>query len=73
MNPDTDHPIYGSRLGVYQEKCGLDALIFVPSHDTFLADAIHENKKSTLPEAFEYVVRYHSFYPWHHGNAYTEF
>ena len=41
--------MYGSRLGVYQEKCGFDNLTFVPSHDTFMADAVAKNKKDTLP------------------------
>ena len=41
-------------------------MIFTLSHDNFLADLVKINcKKGVLPEAFEYVVRYHSFYPWH--------
>jgi inositol oxygenase len=27
--------------------------------------------KCLLPEEALYVIRYHSFYPWHSGNTYT--
>lgn len=30
-----------------------------------------KHNKVTLPEEAFYVVRYHSFYPWHHKGAYT--
>lgn len=39
------------------------------SHDEYLYQVLKHNK-STLPEEALYMVRYHSFYPWHTGEDY---
>jgi inositol oxygenase len=38
-------------------------------HDEYLYHAV----KDYVPEEAAYVIRYHSFYPWHRGGAYTQF
>jgi inositol oxygenase len=44
--------------------CGFDALKFSWSHDVYLAEVL-ERSGSTLPPEALYMIRYHSFYPWH--------
>lgn len=65
-NPDHQNPAYQSRLGVYQEGCGLDAVDLSWGHDEY----IYQVCKSYLPEEGLAMLRYHSFYPWHKEGAY---
>ncbi len=65
-NPDAAVPEYQTRLGVYQEGCGLDAVDLSWGHDEYLYQVV----KDYLPEEGQYMIRYHSFYPWHREGAY---
>lgn len=67
-NPDWDHPVYSSRLGIYAEHTGFDHVHFTWGHDEFLYRILRA--QSSLPEAALYIVRYHSFYPYHQHGAY---
>lgn len=70
-NPDEKNPKYNTRLGIYKEGCGLDALTMSWGHDEYM---YHICKRySTLPKAGLYCIRYHSFYPWHTAGEYHEF
>jgi len=69
-NPDFRHPVYSTKLGVYKQNCGLDNVTMSYGHDEYLYQVCVGNK-CLLPEEALYVIRYHSFYPWHSGNAYT--
>jgi inositol oxygenase len=75
-NPDTSHPIYGTRLGVYEEGCGLDNLVISFGHDEYLfrvlSDAITEGACSFPAEAL-HIVRYHSAYVIHTAGEYAYF
>eukprot|EP00640_Fibrocapsa_japonica_P003416 CAMPEP_0113939542 /NCGR_PEP_ID=MMETSP1339-20121228/5838_1 /TAXON_ID=94617 /ORGANISM="Fibrocapsa japonica" /LENGTH=309 /DNA_ID=CAMNT_0000943073 /DNA_START=75 /DNA_END=1004 /DNA_ORIENTATION=+ /assembly_acc=CAM_ASM_000762 len=35
-NPDFEHPIYSTKLGIYQEHCGLDKVVMSFGHDEYL-------------------------------------
>jgi inositol oxygenase len=65
-NPDTKVPEYSTRLGVYREGCGLDAVHLSWGHDEYLYHVLREH----LPEEALYVIRYHSFYAQHQARAY---
>jgi inositol oxygenase len=65
-NPDSRVPAYQSRLGVYQPGCGLSKVDLSWGHDEYLYHVM----KDYLPQEGLYMIRYHSFYPWHREGAY---
>lgn len=70
LNEDLKNPDYNTGLGIYEKGCGLDNLTMSWGHDEYLYQAV---KNSNLPDPALYMIRYHSFYPWHKESAYTEF
>jgi inositol oxygenase len=68
-NPDSARPEYQTRLGIYREGCGLDAVDLSWGHDEYL----YHVTKVYLPQEALYMIRYHSFYPWHREGEYTWF
>jgi len=70
-NPDHDHPIYGTKDGIYTPGCGMDNIMLSWGHDEYLYHIVKD--QSTLPAESLAMIRYHSFYPWHSAGAYTEF
>jgi inositol oxygenase len=76
-NPDRLHPVYSTRLGIYSEGCGLDKVHFSWSHDEYLAALLEHNEKlgrlkRPLDRRVPFIIRYHSFYPWHDLGAYND-
>ena len=65
-NPDNTDPRYNSQFGVYSEGCGLDAVNLSWGHDEY----IYQVCKDYLPLPALYMLRYHSFYPWHREGEY---
>jgi inositol oxygenase len=65
-NPDLNVPSYQTRLGIYTEGCGLDAVHLSWGHDEYLYQVV----KHHLPEEALYMIRYHSFYPAHQEGEY---
>jgi inositol oxygenase len=65
-NPDATNPAYQTRLGVYEEGCGLDKVDLSWGHDEYF----YHLAKPYLPEPALYMIRYHSFYPAHREGAY---
>ena len=65
-NPDSQNPHYQTRLGIYEEGCGLDKVQLSWGHDEY----IYHVAKDHLPEEGLYMLRYHSFYPAHREGAY---
>jgi inositol oxygenase len=65
-NPDSEDPRYRTPLGVYEEGCGLDKVDLSWGHDEYLYHVV----KDYLPDEALYMIRYHSFYPWHQEGAY---
>jgi inositol oxygenase len=66
-NPDSQNPRFQTPLGVYEEGCGLDKVQISWGHDEY----IYQVAKAYLPEEALYMLRYHSFYPWHRENEYN--
>jgi len=71
-NPDNQNEqIQGNKFGIYSKHCGLEKVKMAWGHDEYLYRVCMHNK-CTLPLAALYIIRYHSFYPWHAENAYME-
>lgn len=72
-NPDSNHEIYSTKLGVYKEKCGFNNVHFSFSHDEYMYQLIKENMRTNnkIPEEALYIIRYHSFYAWHQHGEYS--
>jgi len=66
LNPDAKNPRLNSRLGIYEEGCGLKNVHLSWGHDEYL----YHVTKDYLPEPALYMIRYHSFYAWHRENEY---
>lgn len=66
-NPDSQNPQLQTRNGVYQEGCGLDKVQMSWGHDEY----IYQVCKDYLPIEGLYMLRYHSFYPWHREGEYS--
>lgn len=65
-NPDALEPRYQSRLGIYGQGCGLDAVTMSWGHDEYLWMVVGDR----LPLEAQYVIRYHSFYAAHTEDEY---
>jgi inositol oxygenase len=65
-NPDAKIPQFQTRLGIYDEHCGLDKVMISWGHDEYLYNVV----KAYLPVEAQYMIRYHSFYPAHREGAY---
>lgn len=65
-NPDARNAAYATELGVYEAHCGLDRVHLSWGHDEYLYQVVKEH----LPVEALYMIRYHSFYPWHREGAY---
>ncbi len=66
-NPDYTHEQYSTKLGVYEENCGLRNVHMSWGHDEYLYHVM----KDYLPEEGLYMIRYHSFYAQHKEQAYN--
>jgi inositol oxygenase len=65
-NPDVQVPDYRTRLGIYEEGCGLDAVHLSWGHDEYLYQVVRDR----LPAEALYMIRYHSFYAAHREGDY---
>ncbi len=65
-NPDVNVPNYQTRLGVYEQGCGLDEVRMSWGHDEYLYNVV----KDYMPQEALYMIRYHSFYPAHRDGEY---
>ncbi len=66
-NPDARVAEYQTECGVYQSGCGLDNVHLSWGHDEYIYHVV----KDRLPDEALYMLRYHSFYPWHNEGEYT--
>ena len=60
---------FRGKYGMYQPGCGLDNVLMSWGHDEYLYRVL-KNHGATIPEEGLYMIRFHSFYPWHAGNSY---
>ncbi|HEY8884051.1 MAG TPA: inositol oxygenase family protein [Chloroflexota bacterium] len=65
-NPDSRDPRYNTRLGVYEQGCGLRRVLMSWGHDEYLFNVM----KAYLPVPALYMIRFHSFYAWHRESEY---
>merc|ERR1711991_30163 len=70
LNPDMQDERYNTPLGMYSAKCGLDNLKMAWGHDEYLYQVLKNHPDNTLPQEAMWMIRYHSFYPWHSSGAY---
>ncbi|XP_053572283.1 inositol oxygenase isoform X2 [Bombina bombina] len=68
-NPDTHHPVYSTKYGIYEPNCGLENVMMSWGHDEYMYRVLKYNK-CTIPEEGLYMIRFHSCYPWHTGGDY---
>ncbi|KAK1829132.1 inositol oxygenase 1 [Podospora conica] len=73
-NGDAGDEVYGTRLGVYEEGCGMGGLVMSWGHDEFLYQVLRGlGGRCRVPAVGLGVVRFHSFYGWHREGGYMEF
>jgi inositol oxygenase len=68
-NPDMLDKRYNTRLGIYQENCGLENIMCTWGHDEYLYSILKHNCIELPEEAF-YIIRYHSLYTYHTYGGY---
>jgi inositol oxygenase len=68
-NPDRHHPIYSTEHGVYEPGCGLSSVTMTYGHDEYMYNVLVGNG-CPIPEEGLYMIRFHSFYPWHKEQEY---
>jgi inositol oxygenase len=66
-NPDSGNPLYQTDNGVYEPGCGFGKVDLSYGHDEYLYNVVRDY----LPIEALYMIRYHSFYPWHREGAYA--
>ena len=63
----TDYNLYNNEsdleYGVYNKHCGFDNVEMSFGHDEYMYQVAKEG--TLIPEEGLYIIRYHSFYPWH--------
>jgi inositol oxygenase len=65
-NADAQVEEYQTQCGIYEPNCGLENVLMSFGHDGYIAEAM----KAYLPVEALYMLRFHSFYPWHRHGAY---
>lgn len=71
-NPDFNHEVYSTENGIYKPGCGISNLMMSWGHDEYMYQVCVKNG-CTIPIQGLYMIRFHSFYPWHKERAYTQF
>jgi inositol oxygenase len=66
-NTDRNVTEYQTKFGIYEPNCGLENVHMSFGHDGYIAEVM----KPYLPDEALYILRFHSFYPWHRHAAYT--
>ena len=66
-NSDRLIPEYQTEYGIYEPHCGLENVHMSFGHDGYIAEVM----KPYLRDESLYMLRFHSFYPWHRHGAYA--
>ncbi len=69
QNRDGNRPELQTKYGIYQPGCGLENLHMSFGHDGYIGQVM----KPYLRDEALYMLRFHSFYPWHRHGAYDYF
>jgi len=73
-NPDLEDERYNTKLGIYQEGCGIEQVTMSWGHDEYLYQVLLNHMKKTdikIPDGGLWAIRFHSCYPWHTGGDYS--
>lgn len=73
QNMDSLNDVYSTKMGMYSEGCGFDNLMMIWGHDEYMYRVLKNHPSCSLPDEALYVIRYHSFYPWHSSGDYGYF
>jgi inositol oxygenase len=65
-NPDRLVAEYQTKYGIYKPNCGLENVHMSFGHDGYIAKVM----QPYLRDESLYMLRFHSFYPWHKHGAY---
>jgi inositol oxygenase len=71
-NTDSQNEAYNNKIDIYYEGCGFDNMQFSFGHDEYLYQVCKSNE-CLIPEEGLYIIKYHSFYPWHTNGGYEYF
>jgi inositol oxygenase len=66
-NSDSKEPRFQTPNGIYEAGSGLDNVHLSWGHDEYIYHVV----KDYLPSEALYMLRFHSFYPWHRENEYS--
>lgn len=69
VEPSSEQATYLTDNGIYTENCGFDNIMMSYGHDEYMYQFLKKN--SSIPDEGLYIVRFHSFYPWHTEGAYS--
>lgn len=69
-NEDLKDATYSSKNGIYTEHGGLSDVIMSWGHDEYMYRVLKNHPTCNIPEEGLYMIRFHSFYPWHMGGDY---
>lgn len=72
LNPDMVDSRYNTENGIHKEKCGMMNLDYAFGHDEYMYMMLKHNN-CRIPEEGLAIIRFHSCYPWHTENCYTQF
>ena len=61
---DYKNKLYTTILGKYTQNCGFDNLEMTFSHDFYFSEVLNHSQHNLHPYAI-YIIKFHSFYPWH--------
>jgi inositol oxygenase len=70
-NPDAESEELSSATGIYDEGCGFEQVVFAFGHDQYLYDVLVAHGDCRIPRDGLYLIRFHSFYPWHQHGGYA--
>ena len=70
LRDNPDYKRHGD-TGIYEKGCGFGVATLTYGHDEYLFRVLQQ-AKTKLPREALYIVRFHSFYPWHEHGAYAE-
>jgi len=71
LNPDMHDERYNTDLGMYSPHCGLENLTLAFGHDEYMYQVLKNHATCTLPQEALWMIRFHSFYPWHKEGEYA--
>lgn len=69
-NPDSNDSRYNTLYGIYSPNCGFDNVHMSFGHDEYMYWVLKKNANCYLNEEALYIIRYHSFHPFHYNGDY---